>query len=209
MILLITSKKQPKYALLILSGSGIIGSWIVWRRWLAKQKKRSHDRMDHIHEEVIFPGWFSEEKDDIQEMGETQEINKAQTCVLYHTYVATNSRDTCTPNHWHATYWLRFIALVEQEPIRAIVQHTDTKRYHVMALLPGEGILSCDDCCSAHEVFRLPVQDRYAYFEFASYHNLDGFTALEQAQEAAKALPILGDFHKLLSIQTKSILAEE
>ena len=163
MTLLMTPKKRSRSVLFGLLGAGIIGSWVVRRRWLEKQRKRSQPQRNHTLEGIAFPEWFSHEND-VQGMAGTQESNKAQTCVLSHTYVSINSRGTCTPNHWHATYWLRFMALVEQEPLHAIVQHTDTKRYHVMVQLPGEEPLSCDDCCSAHEVFRAPVQEHYAYF---------------------------------------------
>jgi hypothetical protein len=206
MSLLMTPKKRLRYAL-IFTSSGIIAFWMIWRRWLKTQRKRFADRMNHVREGVVFPGWVSDEDDEVQRTTKTQEMNKAQTCVLYHPYVAIHSRDTCTPNHWHATYWLRFVALVEQEPIRAIVQHTDTKRYHVMAQLPVEGILPCDDCCSTHEVFRLPVRDHYAYFVFLPSQDLDGFSTLQHAQEVTQALLVSDDLLRLLpDSKTNSLL---
>jgi hypothetical protein len=151
-----------------------------------------------VHEGVVLPEWLAEDSDEVQWETNTQESNKAPTCVLYHSYITIHSSDTCTPNHWHATYWFRFITLVEQEPRFAIVQHTETKRYHVMAQLSVEDILSCDDCCSAPEVFRLPVHDHYAYFIFVPHQDLDGFTTLERAQKAAQTLPTHEDILKLL-----------
>lgn len=122
---------------------------------------------------------------------------EAPRCVLYHPYVATKSRDTCTPNHWHSTYWLSFVTLIERKTRYAVVQHTDTKRYHLMMQLP-EDQLSCDECCSSREVFRLPVQDSYAYFVFVPDQDLDGFLTVALAQEAAQSRSIAGDLAKLL-----------
>lgn len=203
------SKKHCVYALL-LTGSGIMGSWILWRLTSKKHRKSFEDQMNHIHEKIGFPQWVPEGNDDVQETLPRPDIGTSPACVLYHTYVSLNSRETCTPNHWHATYWLRLVAVVEQEPIRAIVQHTDTKRYHIMAQLPVEGMLSCGDCFSAQEVFRLQVRDHYAYVVFVPNQDLDGFTALQNAQVAAQSLSIPGGLYRpLLNTPMKSIDREE
>ncbi len=79
-----------------------------------------------------------------------------------------------------------------------------------MAQLPVEGMLPCDDCFSAQEVFRLPVRDHYAYFVFVPNQDLDGFTTLQDAQVAAQSLSILGDLYRpLLDTKVKSIDRQE
>ncbi|GCE09141.1 hypothetical protein KDAU_64700 [Dictyobacter aurantiacus] len=108
--------------------------------------------------------------------------------VLYHSYVSGNNRNACKPGHWQATYWLQFVEIIEQEPRCAIVQHSDTKRYYLMTQIPAERPLPCGSCIAPHEVYRLPVQDRYGYFVFASQQDLDGFASLQHAQEAAQTL---------------------
>lgn len=210
MSFLTTLKKQQTYALL-LTGSAIMGIWMTWRHKQQQQRERLTDQSNQIREGIIFPEWLSEEESaGVQGTIQAPGSNEPQTYVLYHPYIAVNMRDTCTPNHWHATYWLRFVAMVEQEPRRAIVQHTDTKRYHVMVQLPVEGPLPCDDCYAAPEVFRLPVRDHYAYFVFAPHQDLDGFTTVEHAQEAAQALPIPADLLELLpSSHIQSYLSED
>jgi hypothetical protein len=166
--------------------------------------------VNHAYEEIDFPKWIAEENDDIQETIRRPGINKSPTYVLYHTYVSPNLRETCAPNHWHATYWLQLVAVVEQERVVALVQHTDTKRYHLMVQLPEKGMLSCDDCFFTQEVFRLPVGDHDAYFVFAPNQDLDGFTMLQNAQVAAQSLSIQGDLQRpLLGAHVKSIKKEE
>jgi hypothetical protein len=204
MLFHMTRKKRLGYAL-ISTGSGIIGSWLIWRHWQKKQRKCFDERINQVSEGVIFPEWLSEDSDEVQWTTNKQESNKAPTSVLSHSYITMHSSDTCAPNHWHATYWLRFVALVEQEPILAIVQHTETKRYHVMTQLSVEDTLSCDDCCSEPEVFRLPVQDHYAYFIFVPHQDLDGFTTVEHAQKAAQTLPIPEDILRLLPTSKTTI----
>jgi hypothetical protein len=156
--------------------------------------------MTHRHKGNVLlkqvPGGSNKGKDTMSMVTDMEDM-EAPRCVLYHPYVATKSRDTCTPNHWHSTYWLSFVTLIERKTRYAVVQHTDTKRYHLMMQLP-EDQLSCDECCSSREVFRLPVQDSYAYFVFVPDQDLDGFLSVALAQEAAQRRSIAGDLARLL-----------
>ncbi|GCE22250.1 hypothetical protein KDK_60500 [Dictyobacter kobayashii] len=159
---------------------------------MKKKRKIIHDQVKQPLKKFDLLEWLSEEYGDTQEMPPIQDMSTPQviSCVLYHPYISVDARNTCTPNHWHATYWLRFVTLIEQEPRRAIVQHTDTKRYHLMIQVPVEHPLPCDSCITPHEIFRLPVQDHYAYFVFIPQQDLDGFASLQQAQEAAQTLSL-------------------
>ncbi|BCL79661.1 hypothetical protein ccbrp13_21260 [Ktedonobacteria bacterium brp13] len=199
--------KNHLVSVLLLTGSGIIGSWIVWRRVSKKQENASH-------EEIDFPEWMEEDDQNMQEMtpldennqdmqvttplSEPPHIDTSRGCVLFHSYVFGEARESCTPHHWHQTYWLRSVAILDQEPRRAIVQHTDTQRYHLMVEIPVEKTLPCGDCLAPHEVFRLPVQDHFAYFVFAPQQDLDGFIHAAHAYEAAQSLSMLHDLHRLL-----------
>ncbi|GHO82351.1 hypothetical protein KSZ_03570 [Dictyobacter formicarum] len=149
-----------------------------------------HDQVKQSLKNVDLHEWLSEKHRNIQEMSPLQDMRTPRgiSCVLYHSYVSVDESNICKPNHWHATYWLRFVAIIEQEPRCAIVQHSDTKRYYLMIQVSAEHPLPCDSCIAPHEIYRLPVQDHYGYFVFAPQQGLDGFASLQHAQEAALTL---------------------
>lgn len=138
------------------------------------------EQKNTIQKEVALLDWPPVWIDEKEEMTSASTKSEPQRCILFHISVATPSKDSCTPNHWHPSYWFAYVRLIEQETTYAVVQHTDTKRYHLMVQLPDKH-LSCDECYSSREVFRMPVQDHYAYFVFVPDQDLDGFMTGELA----------------------------
>lgn len=195
--------------LLIFAGLGI-GGWMFWRFSAKKLRTFVNNQMNNTDAEDLFPERTPDTIDTFEEMvPQLTSLQRSDTpqekwCVLYHSYVI-HARNACTPNHWQTTYWLQFVALIEHEPRRAIVQHAHTKRYHLMMQVPVEQPIPCEDCFISQEVFRLPIQDHYGYFVFVP-QDLNGFVLFSQAKEAAHTLPIPPDVHRLLLLAQKKEL---
>lgn len=113
------------------------------------------------------------------------------------------SFESCTPDHWHRSYRFKSIDVKKNEEVEqqgllyAVVQHTETKRYHLMLHIDTSNV-SCDHTNGYHEVFALLIQGNYEHFVFLPNQNINGFVTAAYAREAVLALPDMEELLKLL-----------